>query len=429
MKTVRDIIRRSPVWVNPEHTAETAVILLRGYEFGGLPVLDGRELVGMLQYGPLLGATGEELVRDLMDPDTPVLNPDMTARQVASLMMTSGCHRLPVVDEGKLIGVVACGDVLPEVSRSFDPLTGLPWSDSLRAWAIEQFISGQEITVLFIDLNKFGQFNKQYSHLVGDEVLRSVARTLLAVTDPEIDYACRYGGDEFCVASLRNAESAAELGDRISRAVTDIEISGTAGERVSCSVGRAGGKRTREREHVHFAATLDNLITLASKDCIANKTVAVAKATRGEAEVGRMRLTRVDVTWSGSTATVHVNLQLVGTAPDGDPKTARALSFQQVRSADTDEEGVLRLVADTAAGTLKDFLPGGYDMEVTDVLLNTTTDLTHVVTVVGQYSTPSYSMPVAGSAVISTDRYRATAGAVLASVNRLLGRIPVRPTA
>src|SRR5207237_92055 len=145
------------------------------------------------------------------EADVPRLAPEMTAREAASALLRSGAGRLPVVEEGRLIGMITCLDILPEVSRSFDPHTGLPWSASLREWAIDQLMSGQEITVLFVDLNRFGQFNKRYGHLVGDEVLRLAAGALLDATDPELDYVCRYGGDEFCIASLRAVDSAADL--------------------------------------------------------------------------------------------------------------------------------------------------------------------------------------------------------------------------
>jgi hypothetical protein len=49
-----------------------------------------------------------------------------------------------------------------------------------------------------------------------------------------------------------------------------IEAEGVPG-RVSVSHGISGGKRTKEREAVHFAATLDNLINLASQACMSAK--------------------------------------------------------------------------------------------------------------------------------------------------------------
>src|SRR5690349_12897184 len=128
MKTVRDVLRKSPIWVNPDHTVETAAILLRGHNIGALPVLDNMRLVGMICYQNLLCAAPETLVRELMLSDVPTLSPDLTVKQAAEVMQLSNLGRLPVEADGRLVGVITDGDLLPEVGRSFDPLTNLPWS-------------------------------------------------------------------------------------------------------------------------------------------------------------------------------------------------------------------------------------------------------------------------------------------------------------
>src|SRR5262245_55193554 len=66
MKTVREVIRRAPVWVNPDHTIESAIFLMRGHDIGVLPVLDGQKLVGMVLYSHLLGIDPTRRVGDVM---------------------------------------------------------------------------------------------------------------------------------------------------------------------------------------------------------------------------------------------------------------------------------------------------------------------------------------------------------------------------
>src|SRR5205814_8696241 len=87
MKTVREVIRGAPVWVNPGHTTETAVILLRGYAFGALPVLDGNNLVGMIQYDQLLAGRKDAFVAASMVTDLPHLTPEMSARDAARVLI------------------------------------------------------------------------------------------------------------------------------------------------------------------------------------------------------------------------------------------------------------------------------------------------------------------------------------------------------
>src|SRR5207237_367029 len=76
---------------------------------------------------------------------------------------------------------------------------------------------------------------------------------------------CRYGGDEFAIATTRRIEGATALAQRLRETVNlPVEIEGTQ-ERVTASVGFAGGRRVEPRTAAHIAATVDDLLTLASR--------------------------------------------------------------------------------------------------------------------------------------------------------------------
>ena len=96
------------------------------------------------------------------------------------------------------------------------------------------------ICCFFVDLDRFKSINDQYSHQVGDEVLVGVSR-LLMLGVRENDPAVRYGGDEIVVFLPGSSESkAAEVADRIRRAVAGHDWDRTApGLRVSLSLGVA----------------------------------------------------------------------------------------------------------------------------------------------------------------------------------------------
>ncbi len=272
MKTIAEILRKAPVWINPEHQIESAIWLMRGHDIGGLPVLDGTELVGMLLYRHLLGVDVNKLVKEVMDTNVIVVSATMSLRRVAELMTREKIGRMPVVDErNRLIGVVTYGDLLEELRRSADPITDLPWSDSLHDWAIEALQMGREITVLFLDVNDFGLFNKRYGHVVGDTVLRGVAAVLRNLTDPSLESVCRYGGDEFCLVTLRGADEATALAARIVQEIELLQVREAHDSSITVTIGQRGGRRTREREHIHYTATLNNLINLASQDCMQKK--------------------------------------------------------------------------------------------------------------------------------------------------------------
>lgn len=58
--------------------------------------------------------------------------------------------------------------------------------------------AGQELCMLMIDVDYFKQFNDKFGHLLGDEVLKIVARAITYCVRGK-DIVSRYGGEEFCV--------------------------------------------------------------------------------------------------------------------------------------------------------------------------------------------------------------------------------------
>jgi diguanylate cyclase (GGDEF)-like protein len=57
---------------------------------------------------------------------------------------------------------------------------------------------GRGLSLVFLDIDEFGDFNASYGHTLGDRVLRSVAMTLAgSIALPEI--VSRFGADEFAV--------------------------------------------------------------------------------------------------------------------------------------------------------------------------------------------------------------------------------------
>ena len=84
-----------------------------------------------------------------------------------------------------------------------DGLTGLCNHRRFRERLYEEFIRARRynlpLTMLMIDIDDFKTFNDDYGHLIGDEVLRIVARLLETGLRQHIDLAARYGGEEFAV--------------------------------------------------------------------------------------------------------------------------------------------------------------------------------------------------------------------------------------
>jgi CBS domain-containing protein len=143
---VRDIMEPDPATVRPDTPVEDVVRTLRRHELPGLPVIDAEgRCVGMVteadlvlpddegdlhipHYINLFGGTifleplsrFEDRLRkafaskaeDMMTSDPDTVSPDTTVQEAARIIHESGHNRLPVVEEGRLVGVVTRLDVL-----------------------------------------------------------------------------------------------------------------------------------------------------------------------------------------------------------------------------------------------------------------------------------------------------------------------------
>jgi diguanylate cyclase len=96
------------------------------------------------------------------------------------------------------------------------------------------------VSLIMLDVDHFKQFNDTHGHPAGDEVLRTVGRTLSRAVKSG-DLACRYGGEEFAVILVNtNADDAQIAAERIRKAIESMPVHfGGNTLRVTASVGMA----------------------------------------------------------------------------------------------------------------------------------------------------------------------------------------------
>lgn len=125
-----------------------------------------------------------------------------------------------------------------------DPLTGLlnrrAFDEELRLLEAQLRASDTTSSVLFVDVDRFHGFNKQFGHEAGDRVLALVARCLRSFSRDD-DLVFRRGGEEFVmVIPGSDARAAATVAERIRVAVESLaEMDDAVPERVTISVGIA----------------------------------------------------------------------------------------------------------------------------------------------------------------------------------------------
>ena len=263
-------IKLTPVWVNSQHLLITAKFVMQGHNLKAIGVVDGDRFVGVLRAEHLANGQETDVVGTVMENPAVRLQSNIRIEQAAEVFVTRDIEWAPVLLGERYLGMLTSNTLLRELRRSRDPLTGLPWSDRLREWGMEQLQSGCEITIVFIDLDDFGLYNKRFGHIIGDKVLRHFVENLKASVDGERDVLVRYGGDEFVIGTLRNTLEVQALVAQISTSLAEHPLAESP-EPIGFTVGTCGGRRSVERENTHYAATLDNLINLASKECSRNK--------------------------------------------------------------------------------------------------------------------------------------------------------------
>lgn len=126
MNTIRTILknkRSGEIWsVKPDDTVLEAVTRMAKLGIGALLVMEGPRLVGILSerdYARKIILQGrrsaETLVSEIMTPDVATVPPEMTARQGLAIMTNGYFRHLPVMEDGKVIGLVSIGDLVKTV--------------------------------------------------------------------------------------------------------------------------------------------------------------------------------------------------------------------------------------------------------------------------------------------------------------------------
>jgi diguanylate cyclase (GGDEF)-like protein/PAS domain S-box-containing protein len=105
----------------------------------------------------------------------------------------------------------------------YDMLTDLPnrvlFHERLKV-ELARIREGEQLAVIYIDIDEFKSVNDTLGHLIGDELLKSVAVSLASCVTAS-DFVVRLGGDEFAVVqtAIKDRQDVADLVTRIFRAI------------------------------------------------------------------------------------------------------------------------------------------------------------------------------------------------------------------
>jgi len=125
MKKVRDILEHKGrnVWsIGPDASVFDALKLMAEKDIGALVVLDGGNLVGIISERDyarkivLLGrASPTTQVKEIMTTDVVCVDPERNVDECMALVTERRVRHLPVLENGKLIGLISIGDLVKSI--------------------------------------------------------------------------------------------------------------------------------------------------------------------------------------------------------------------------------------------------------------------------------------------------------------------------
>lgn len=131
---VKDALRRSAVGIGPDHTMAEAAEIMDTAGVGALAVLDGERLVGivtdrdLVRRGMARGLPSDARVDMVMSTDVVTIDAGEDLHDAFARFRTHAIRRLPVMESGRFVGMVAVDDLLIDLAADLGdlvrPITG-----------------------------------------------------------------------------------------------------------------------------------------------------------------------------------------------------------------------------------------------------------------------------------------------------------------
>lgn len=113
---ISEIMTRDPILCGSNETLQYALQKFKLSRRGGFPITDGKKLIGMLSerdfVKQFLGADIGIKVEDVMTRKPLIIQPNISVYDCLKIMVNTRYRRLPVVSDGKLVGIVTSEDLL-----------------------------------------------------------------------------------------------------------------------------------------------------------------------------------------------------------------------------------------------------------------------------------------------------------------------------
>ena len=114
---IQDVMSKDVIHVAPATTVAAAREKLRIGEIHHLVVVDGGRVAGVIAGSDLPAGDDDKPVRAVMTSNVVTIGPDATLRHAAGIMRGRAVGCLPVISEGRLVGIVTTSDLLTALAK------------------------------------------------------------------------------------------------------------------------------------------------------------------------------------------------------------------------------------------------------------------------------------------------------------------------
>ena len=117
---IKEIMTTDVRSISATDSISEAANIMKQLDVGAVPVVDNNLLVGIITDRDLVlravaqGKNQDERVSTIMTKDVTSVDPDMDVHKVADLMASKQIRRVPIVENGRLVGIVSIGDMAVE---------------------------------------------------------------------------------------------------------------------------------------------------------------------------------------------------------------------------------------------------------------------------------------------------------------------------
>lgn len=113
---IEDIMVRDVACATLPGSRDEVLKILKNKQISGVPVLKDSKVVGLVTRSNILRNPEEEQLALLMTRDPVTITPESDLQTAARLLLEHRIRRLPVVDDGKLVGLVTIADVVGTIA-------------------------------------------------------------------------------------------------------------------------------------------------------------------------------------------------------------------------------------------------------------------------------------------------------------------------